>query len=163
MSQHQIHQETIAGRITKYFVISAACVLVVVGSAKVIGSLLSQAPALSAADPIFDISFQKLMVVAGLIELIVAMICLLTFRGLLGLFCVGWLATSVLVYRLGLVWLGWHLPCGCLGSLAWALHLSPTTADALAKILLTYLMAGSLGLMMLHARKRRTLRGLART
>jgi hypothetical protein len=56
---------------------------------------------------------------------------------------IGWLATSFVVYRLGLLWVGYHKPCGCLGSLTEALYLSPEAADASMKVVLAYLVVGS--------------------
>ena len=54
-----------------------------------------------------------------------------------------WLATSFLVYRIGLVWVGYKKPCPCLGNLTDALHIPPQTADTAMKIILAYLLIGS--------------------
>lgn len=68
---------------------------------------------------------------------------------------VAWLATNFLVYRLGLWWMGWHKPCGCMGSLTSALHLSEQAADNIMKGVLAYLLLGSYGLLVWQWRQRR--------
>jgi len=54
------------------------------------------------------------------------------------------LATNFVVYRVGLWWIGWHRPCGCLGNLTDLLGISPHTADTIMKLVLAYLLAGTL-------------------
>jgi hypothetical protein len=56
---------------------------------------------------------------------------------------VAWLATSLLAYRIGLVAVGYHRPCPCLGNLTDALHIPPQIADTAMKIILAYLLIGS--------------------
>ena len=56
---------------------------------------------------------------------------------------VAWFATNLLAYRIGMVVMGWHHPCPCLGSFTGVIHLSATAADKLMKIVLAYLLIGS--------------------
>lgn len=54
-----------------------------------------------------------------------------------------WLATNLLIYRIGLWCVGWRHPCSCMGSLAGALHLSDQMADGIMKAVLAFLFVGS--------------------
>ncbi len=103
------------------------------------------------ADPILGISFGKLMVGVGLLEIAVAAHCLFRPRRIFtNASLIAWLSTSFLVYRLGLWGMDWHKPCGCLGGLADALHLRPETADTLIKGLLAWLLVGSCWVLFGH-------------
>ncbi len=122
---------------------SCAIILLITGAAKV-WSGLGSSKALAVADPILGISFGKLMVGVGLVEIAVAAHCLFRPRRIFtNASLIAWLSTSFLVYRLGLWGMDWHKPCGCLGGLADALHLRPETADTLIKGLLAWLLVGS--------------------
>jgi len=136
------------------FVKSAGAILLLTGAAKVVSSL-GQAKVLALQDPILGLSFGKLMLVVGLVELVIAVLCLLPSASpqvKLGL--VTWVATSFLAYRIGLWAVDWHRPCGCMGALAGALHLSDQMADNVMKALLVYLLTGSY--LLLYIRWRRT-------
>jgi hypothetical protein len=91
----------------------------------------------------------------GVVELVIAGICLFGKSQKLKLGLIAWLATSFVVYRLGLWWMGWKKPCGCLGNLTDALHLSPQAADSLMKVILAYLLIGSYGLLIWRWRQGR--------
>jgi len=93
----------------------------------------------------------------GGIELVVALVCLVSRRTLAikaGL--IAWLATSFLIYRLGLVWVVYQKPCSCLGNLTDALHISPQIADTAMKIILAYLLIGSYATLFSLWRQRKT-------
>jgi len=78
---------------------------------------------------------------------------------LIPLFIYAALATSFLVYRIGLVLVGYYRPCSCMGSLTEELHISPEIADMAMKIILAYLLIGSYGsLIWLWRKKRMALR-----
>jgi hypothetical protein len=83
------------------------------------------------------------MMDVGLAEIVTALICFINRRPALSLGLVAWLSTNFVFYRIGLVWVGWHKPCSCLGNLTDALHISPQTADTVMKIILAYLLIGS--------------------
>ena len=65
------------------------------------------------------------------------------------------MSTNFLVYRLGLWFIGWHHPCGCMGSLAGMLHLSDNAADIIMKGVLAYLLIGSYAILLWERRRRR--------
>jgi len=100
---------------------------------------------LAVADPIVGIPFRWLLLAVGVLELVIAGVCFFSRNQRLATLLVAWLATNFLVYRLGLWWMGWHRPCGCMGSLTNALHLSEKAADNIMKVVLAYLLIGSYG------------------
>lgn len=132
--------------ILKWFMPSAGAVLAATGLAKV-WSAFGPTKLLAVADPITGLQFGHLMLAVGLVELVIAGLCLFSKAQRMSLALVAWLAANFVVYRLGLWWMGWHKPCGCLGNLTDALHLSPQAADNLMKVLLAYLLLGSCGLL----------------
>ncbi|MGA4645758.1 MauE/DoxX family redox-associated membrane protein, partial [Limisphaera sp. 4302-co] len=85
----------------------------------------------------------QLMAGVGLVELVVAGVCLVGRRERLSLVLVGWLSGNFALYRLGLWWMGWKRPCGCLGHLTDALGVSPTVADRVMIGVLAYLGVGA--------------------
>ena len=118
-------------------------------------SAIGPARALDAPDPLFGIPFRQLLLLVGLAELLIAFFCLFTDRRRLSLLAVAWISTNFLVYRLGLWFIGWHRPCGCMGSLSAMLHLSPRAADNIMKAVLAYLLVGSYLLLFLRWRAAR--------
>lgn len=60
--------------------------------------------------------------------------------------CVGGVArASFGVYRLGVWWMDWKAPCGCLRHLIDAPHIPAERADSIMKGALVYLLLGSYG------------------
>ena len=128
------------------FVAVGGIVLGLTGLAKTF-SAIGSARALDTADPLIGIPFRQLLLLVGLAELLVAFFCLFTDKRRFSLLAVAWLSTNFLVYRLGLWFIGWHRPCGCMGSLSEMLHLSPRAADNIMKGVLAYLLVGSYWLL----------------
>lgn len=95
------------------------------------------------ADPILGIQFRHLMLVVGMVEIVVALLCFFSKGQKLVMGLVAWLATNFVVYRIGLWWVGYNKPCSCLGNLTDALHIPPETADTAMKTILAYLLLGS--------------------
>jgi len=135
------------GRILRWFVWSAGVLFVITGLAKAF-SATGSARALEVADPIIGIPFRHLLLLVGLLELCIAFFCLFTDKRQFSLLAVTWLATNFVVYRVGLWWMGWHRPCGCLGNLTDLLGISPHTADTIMKLVLAYLLIGSYGFLL---------------
>src|ERR1700760_2997257 len=116
------------------FNLSAGGIFCITGLAKLV-SAFGAAAILHHIDPIFRIKFAYLMFFSGIIELMVAGACFFSKRQAISSILVAWLATSLLIYRLGLWWIGWHRPCSCLGSFTGALHLQEQTADTTIKVI----------------------------
>ena len=129
-----------------WFIPSAATGLAITGAAKA-WSAFAPSKLLAVADPITGLQFGHLMLAVGLLELVIAGICLFSNAQKLSLALIAWLATNFVVYRLGLWWMGWHKPCGCLGNMTDALHLSPQAADNIMKVIMAYLLVGSYWLL----------------
>lgn len=142
-------------RCAKWFANTAGALLLATGIAKVWSSF-GQAKLLAVPDPILGLSFGKLMLLAGLAELVIGPLCLSRRVGpRLKIGLVAWMATNFLVYRVGLWCVGWHHPCRCMGSLAGVLHLSDQAADRVMKGLLAYLLVGSYATLLWEWRRRR--------
>jgi hypothetical protein len=130
----------------KWFSISVGALLGLTGFAKV-SSAFGSAKVLFAIDPITTISFKHLMLAVGTCELLIACTCVFSRAETLSLILTGCFATLCLVYRLGLIWIGYHRTCTCLGNLTDALHISPEVADRTMRIILAYLLIGSYALL----------------
>lgn len=146
-----------------WFIRSAAMVLIVTGAAKV-WTAFGDVKLLTVADPIVGISFKHLMLAVGVVEIAVALVCSFNNRQTLAFGLVAWISTNFVVYRLGLWWMNWKRPCGCLGNLTDALNISPQAADNIMKLVLAYLFIGSYGFLFWEWRqKRRTIEARANT
>ena len=121
-------------------------ILIITGLAK-LWTGLGDSKFLAVADPIVEISFKHLMLAVGIAEIAIALVCFFSKRQTLALALVAWLSTNFVVYRLGLWWVGWKKPCNCLGNLTDALHISPTVADNIMKVVLGYLLIGSYAIL----------------
>lgn len=138
----------------RQFVLSSVAILAITGIAK-IWSGLGDSKFLAVADPIIGITFGKLMLAVGAVEIVIALVCFFGKRQTLALGLVAWMSTNFVVYRLGLWWMDWHRPCSCLGNLTDALHISPQAADNIMKVILAYLLIGSYGLLLWQWRMKR--------
>ena len=130
----------------KFFLLGSGAFLTITGLAK-IWSGLGNSKFLSVVDPIIGIKFDHLMIAAGLIELCIALFLFFSKKEMLSVYLVAWVSTAFLAYRLGLLYMGWHRPCSCLGYLTDALHISPKLADNIMKVVLAYLLIGSYGIL----------------
>jgi hypothetical protein len=136
----------------KWFILTSGVILAITGVAK-IWTGLGNSKFLTVVDPILGIKFGQLMLVVGLTEIVIALVCFFSKRQTLALGLVAWMSTNFVVYRLGLWWMNWKSPCGCLGNLTDALHISPQFADNIMKVLLGYLLLGSFGLLICQWRR----------
>jgi len=125
-----------------WVLLASGAALALTGLAKVLSAVVP-APALTVPDPLFGIPFHRLLAVVGVAELLIAYFCLFTEKCQFSLLAVAWLATSFVAYRLGLWFMGWHRPCGCLGSLTALLHIPTGVADNIMKVVLAFLLIGS--------------------
>jgi hypothetical protein len=129
-------------KIARYFLYSAAVILLLTATAKFVSSSGS-AKILLHHDQLIGLRFKDLYRIVGCIELVVALACVFGKRIWLQAGLITWLSTSFVAYRFGLIWVGYKKPCSCLGSLTDALHISPQSADTAMKIILAYLLIGS--------------------
>jgi hypothetical protein len=128
----------------RLFIYSAGVLLLLTAVAKFISSF-GHGTILQVRDPLVGLQFRDLFRIVGGIEVVVALVCILSKRIWFPAGLVAWLATSFMAYRLNLSLIGYYKPCSCLGNLTDALHISPQTADTAMKIVLGYLLIGSYG------------------
>lgn len=129
-------------KVFRLFFYSSGGILLVTATAKV-ASAFGSAWILESFDPILRVPFRELFWIAAIVEVAVGVVCFCGNRIALQAVLVAWLATNFLVYRLGLIWIGYQKPCPCLGNLTGAIHVSPLIADEVMKLVLTYLLIGS--------------------
>ena len=142
------------------FLFSAGLLLSLTAVAKFV-SALGTARILHSYDPLLLISYSHLMWIVGIIEMLVAVVCLMRRQIWLQAGLIAWLSSSFAFYRAGLLWIGYQKPCHCLGNLTDALHLPPQTADRAMKLVLAYLLVGSYAtLYWLWRQKRKAARPL---
>jgi hypothetical protein len=139
-------------KLARRYLDSAGVILFVTGVAKLVSSGGS-ARALQTIDPFFGLPFGTVFFCGGVLELVVSHYILKWTDILARAMLVAWISTCFLVYRIGLFWMGWHKPCGCLGTLTEALHLSPAAADTIMKFVLAYLLIGSYACLVFCRRK----------
>jgi hypothetical protein len=120
----------------------------ITGFAKLL-SICAHARILTMPDPIFDVPFRQLMIVAGVVELLVFVCCWSRMAWKLKAFLVAWLSTIFIVYHLGLWIVHYRGMCPCLGTLTDALRVSPTFANVWLNGIIIYLACGSFGFLTL--------------
>lgn len=135
-------------RISKWLILSAGTILCVTGFAKV-WSALGSAQLLDLADPVLGVRFRWLMLIVGMAELAVGFACFVGRTARVANTLLTWITSNFLLYRLGLWWLDWKIPCPCLGNITDALSISPAVADTISKALLGYLIVASYTLLIL--------------
>ncbi len=136
-------------RFSSFVLISTGVILGLTGLAK-LWSALGPARALLALDPLLGISYKHLLAGAAVAEIIVATIRFFGRSLEAAVRLVAYLCTNFMLYRIGLWWIGWKQPCGCMGSLTDALHIRLQTADRIALVLLLYMLATSYALRFMH-------------
>jgi uncharacterized membrane protein len=129
-------------RLIRVFVFCSGILLFLTAIAKLV-SANSNVRILQETDPVLSVTFRNVFWIIGTFELFVASICFFGKRIGLQAGLIALLATNFVVYRVGLVWIGYHRPCKCLGNFTDALHIPPQAADTAMKIVLAYLLIGS--------------------
>jgi hypothetical protein len=129
-------------KLRRFFILSSGGLLFVTAVAKLV-SASGNARILQYLDPVLAIPFRNVFWSVGALEIAVALVCFFGKQEMLQAGLIAWLATNFVVYRLGLLWVGYHKPCPCLGNLTEALHISPHTGNTVLKIILAYLLIGS--------------------
>jgi hypothetical protein len=131
------------------FVRNVGWLLSATGLAKLVG-FFGHAPVLGLREPIMQIPFRELFLVAGMVELAVAVFCLTTKRLNLSMAIIAWLSAVFLAYRASLTWVGWKMPCPCLGNFVEILHVPPMIANLIMKIVIIYMLVGSYSHLLRH-------------
>jgi len=98
------------------------------------------------------------LLVAGMLEVVVAVFLLVQRRAILSLAAIAWLSTLFVLYRVGLWSMDFHAPCRCLGGAADWLGIAPEHVSTFSLVTLAYFMCGSyalLGHLLLPGARRR--------
>jgi len=133
-------------KLTKPFLYSTSALLLITGLAKLI-SVFGKANLLEVPDPITKIQFRYLLLVIGIVEIVIAVVCFLPRRTELKAALIALLATNFALYRIGLFLMHYHRPCACLGGLTDAIGIPSATADMIMKCILVYFLVGSYGIL----------------
>jgi hypothetical protein len=141
-SENQQHRLYDPARWAARFILSAAAILLITGSAN-IASAFGHSRILSAHDPVFAITLRSLFLMVGLVEVTLACICLFAGRIALKLASVAWLTAGFVMCRISLFRVGCHKMCPCLGGLTDELHMPAKAADLIMNNVLLYLLFGS--------------------
>jgi hypothetical protein len=129
------------------FIFSAGVILFATAVAKLY-SAGGTAQVLTYLDPIIPASNRQVFYISGLLELAISAFLLLKNGGQkTKLLVIAWLATTFLLYRVGLAWE--HAPnlCDCLGNLSDTLPISPRIINPVMLAVLGWLFFGSYSLI----------------
>ena len=139
----------------RWLVPAAGVLFVVVGLAKV-ASVFGGAELLGKPDPVFGFMWRELMVVAGLVEIAVGLVCLLGKSRLFRAGSLLFLGSGLLMYR-GMYWgAGAEGACPCWGGLLEQVRTDHGKENWMAASILVYiLLAGFAGVGTLGFGKRR--------
>jgi hypothetical protein len=140
-------------RANRFFIHSAIIILVLTALAKLL-SATGEATVLGARDPLLALTYRQVFLAVASFEIAVVFTLIFGSRQGLKIAIIGWLALNFTLYRAGLYWIGAKLPCGCLGSITSNLGITPETADLWMKWVLSYLLFGSIILMILNRKRR---------
>jgi len=132
----------------KWFILSAGILLFITGIAKIV-SALGRVAVLGKPDPVLGIPFNYLLLSVGLIEVVIAVLCVLQENQSLALGLVAAISVNFLSYRAGLWLIQWPGYCPCLGSVTQAIGLSVHHANLLTMLILIYLLLGSFSFLAL--------------
>jgi len=111
-------------KLNRFFFVSAGILMLITSTAKLVSGFGAM-HVLEVNDPILRISFRHVFWIIGSLELFIALACFFVGQTWFQAVMVAFLATNFILYRIGLVWIGWHKPCSCMGNLTDVLHISP--------------------------------------
>jgi len=133
--------------VARVFVYSVGGILFFTAIAKFI-SAFGKEPVLRSFEPVSHLTFRTVFLIFGLVELMAAWYCISSPSKSRRLWLIGNFGTFFLVYRLGLKWMDYHMPCRCIGSLTDMLNISPNTADSVMKLIAAYMVIGGYGILL---------------
>jgi hypothetical protein len=137
----------------RWFLLSAGGILLFAGITRLL-EVFENAQQLEISDPIVLIPFRQLLLYIGIVELIVACLCLFTKMRVLCLGLIAWLVLIYTVYRVGLWRMGWYHPYPLLANLMETLNISPLMADDVAAAISDFLFIGSVWMFWVEKRRK---------
>jgi hypothetical protein len=124
------------------FLLSCCVILTLTAWAKLY-SATGHAVILFSSDPLLGVSNRTVLWAAGVLELGVVAFLLLSEDNVSRCACVCWLALNFTLYRVGIFWLHPGKLCPCLGTVTDKLGLKPQTVNWMLKMVIVYMLAGS--------------------
>lgn len=140
------------GQRPRWFMLSAGGILVFGGITRLL-NVFEKTQQLDMSSPIVRIPFRQLLLCIGIMELILACLCLFTNKRALSLILIAWLVPIYGVYRVGLWTMGWYHPYPLLANLMETLNISPFMADGVATAISAFLFIGSVRMLWIENRK----------
>ena len=137
----------------RWFMLSAGGILLFGGITRLL-EVFGNAKPLDISSPTVLIPFRQLLLGIGIVELIVACLCLFTNKRALSLVLITWLVTTYGIYRVGLWALGWYHPYPLLANLMETFNISPLMAEGVASAISAFLFIGSVRMLWVENRKR---------
>jgi hypothetical protein len=128
---------------TNIYLLFAASLLLRTPLAK-LWSAAGEARILAVRDPLLLRTNRELLIGVGLLELAVTAYLIFGRNTLQKHLLIVWLSVNFTVYRLGIGWVAPGRPCPCLGTLTARLPLKPDTVDLLLKLVIVYMLCGSI-------------------
>jgi uncharacterized membrane protein len=135
----------------RWFMLSAGGILVFGGITRLL-NVFEKTQQMDISSPIVLIPFRQMLLCIGIVELIVACLCLFTNKRTLSLILITWLVTIYGVYRVGLWTMGWYHPYPILANLMETLNISPFMADGVATAISVFLFLGSVRMLWIENR-----------
>lgn len=142
--------------VTKWFVRSVAVILFITATAKCF-SVFKSGGEITTMDPVFTfIRTDVLLVLVALLEISCAVCLCLVEKQRLQLLLIIWLGTLFLLYRVGLLAVGYTGPCACFGKpQSWLFFPFFKSLNAIMKWVLAYMLVLSCSLFGLSMWKNR--------
>jgi hypothetical protein len=135
-------------RSSALFAVSTGVILALTALAK-LASAADSAPLLELLDPILGVSLRSVLIGAGAIELLLAILLFRRPADITAPLLILAFASNCLLYRLALYAQGRRV-CPCLGTVGQNLHLNERLLDTGLKIALLYMLVGSVWSMWRH-------------
>lgn len=132
---------------SRWFMLSAGGILMFGGITRLL-EVFEKTQQLDISAPIVLIPFRQLLLYIGIVELIVACLCLFTNKRTLILILITCLVTVYAVYRVSLCAMGWYHPYPLLANLMETLNISPFIADGVVMAASAFLFIGSVRIRM---------------
>jgi hypothetical protein len=134
------------------FLYSAAFITLLTGCAKIRGAF-QHLPVLFAVDPILGVSYRKIMLYIGVVELVIFSIIIFSGNNHLKLYLVSWLGSCFLTYRVFYKIGHVREPCPCLGTLTEWMHITRGEANLLLNIVSIWLCGFGLFFILYKSRR----------
>lgn len=137
----------------RWFMLTAGGILMFGGITRLL-RVFEKTQQLDMSSPIVHIPFRQLLLCIGIVELILACLCLFTNKRALSLVLITWLVPIYGVYRVGLWTMGWYHPYPLLANLMETLNISPFIADGIGTAISAFLFIGSVKILWIENRKK---------